>query len=198
MGPEQARLQEEYLRALMRGPGSQANGQDQNASAQDDPMMQMLNSMMSGMGGPQDPNNPDAMPFSPDELAKQSGLPSWATSMMFGSQQAPPTPAEQRTLRIWKFIHVVVALLSGFYMLFTINRSLQTYGPEPPAPATFQNPFVVFLMAELALQSTRVLTAGQAGKRGPGLWYQMLKEFAGDGAIIVFMVGLATWWNAQS
>lgn len=160
-------------------------------------MMQMLNSMMSGMGGPTDPNNPDAMPFDPNELAKMSGLPSWATNMVFGSQKAPPTPAEQRSLRLWKIVHVVIAVLSGFHMLFTINRSLQTYGAEPPAPATFQNPFVVFFMAELALQSTRVLTAGPAGQRGPRLWYQMLKEFLGDGAIIVFMVGLATWWNTN-
>lgn len=156
-------------------------------------MMQMLNSMMSGMGGAGDPNNPDAMPFNPDELAKQSGLPSWATSMMFGSQKAPPTPAEERSVRLWKMVHVLVAVLSGFYMLFTISASTETYGAEPPAPPTFQNPFVVFLMAELLLQSTRILTVGPAGKRGLGLWYQMLKEFAGDGAIVVFMVGLATW-----
>jgi GET complex subunit GET2 len=200
LSPEQARLQEEYLRALMRGPGPQADGQGQaqNASTQDDPMMQMLNSMMSGMGGAGDPNNPDAMPFNPDELAKQSGLPSWATSMMFGSQKAPPTPAEERSLRQWKVVHVIVAVLSGVYTLFIMDKSLQTYGAEPPAPPTFQNPFVVFLMAQLALQSARILTAGQTGKRGPGLYYQMLKEFAGDGAIIVFMVGLATWWKSNT
>jgi GET complex subunit GET2 len=161
-------------------------------------MMQMLNSMMSGMGGAGagDPNNPNAMPFSPDELARQSGLPAWATSMLLGSQKVSPSPEEARTLRLWRILHVVVAFVSGIYMLFTMHRAFQTYGAEPPAPATFQNPFVVFLMAELALQSTRILTAGRTGKRGPGLWYQMLKEFAGDGAVIVFMVGLSTWWHA--
>jgi len=159
-------------------------------------MMQMLSSMMAGMGGEgADPNNPGGMPFNPDDLAKQSGIPSWATSMLFGSQKTPPTPAEQSTMRMWRIIHAVVAVLAGIYMVFTISKSTQTFGAGPPAPATFQNPFVVFLMAELLLQSSRVLTAGQAGKRGPGLWFQMLKELAGDGAIIVFMLGVASWWT---
>lgn len=198
--PEQAQLQEEYLRTLLRGsPQANGQGQGQDAPAQDDPMMQMLSSMMTGMGGEgADPNNPGGMPFNPDELAKQSGLPAWATNMLFGSQKAPPTPAEERSLRWWKVVHAVMAVVIGVYLLFAITKSTQKYGAEPPAPATFQNPFVVFVMAELLLQSTRILTVGQAGQFGPGMVYQMLKQLARDGAIMVFMFGVATWWQGNT
>lgn len=192
-------MQEDYLRALLRGPPPGVEGQNQTADGpnQEDPMMQMLQQMMSGIGGEGDPNNPGGLPFNPDDLAQHTGLPSWVMNMFLGGQKAPPSPAEERSQRMWRIIHIVVALVSGLYMLFTINKSTLTFGAQPPAPATFQNPFVVFMMAELLLQSTRIITAGPTGKRGPGLWYQMLKELAGDGAVMVFMLGVASWWNGS-
>jgi hypothetical protein len=194
--PEQAQLQEEYLRAMLRAGAPGQNPQNPGAlrAGEQDPMMQMLSSMMSGMGGEGDPNNPNGLPFNPEELSQQFGLPSWATSMFLGPSKAPPTASELKTLRFWRLLHVIVALATGIYMLFMLNQSVEKFGNNPPAPATVRNPFTIFMMAQILLQSTRIVTAGPAGKRGPGLWYQMLKELAGDGAIVVFILGCASWW----
>jgi GET complex subunit GET2 len=204
LSPEQARMQEEYMKALFQGPPGGGPGPDQSAQqpGADDPMTQMLQSLMGNMSG--DPgqggahNNPGGLPFSPDDLAQATGLPSWATGMMFGGGKAPPTPAQQQSQRMWKTLHVVVAVLCGVYMLFAVNRSTRTFGSDPPAPPTFQNPFMVFIMAQLLLQGTRILSAGQAEKKGIGLWFQMLKQLARDGAVVVFMLGCASWWKGNS
>jgi hypothetical protein len=196
---EQAKMQEEYLRALLRGPpqtGTQEQSQGQPAlSEQDDPMMKMLSSLMGGMNNTGDPNAPGDLPFNPEELSKATGMPSFLTNMLMGKQKAPPTPAEIRTTQIWRVVHATFALLSGIYHLLAIGWAEGTFGASPPAPATFQNPFVMFVLGEILLQSARILTAGPSGKRGPGLWVQMVKEFARDGAVTVFLLGIASWWK---
>ena len=192
--PEQNRMQEEYLKALLGGP-SQGQGQQAGQATDpgtEDPMMKMMSQLMGGMQS--DPNDPNAMPsFNPDDLAKATGLPSFVTNKLFGSKKAPPTPAEARQTRLWRSLHAIFAIITGLYLLFTVRRSTQTFGESPPAPATFQNPFTVFALGELFLQSARMLTAGQSGKRGAGLWLQMVKESAGDGAIMIFLLGVSSW-----
>jgi GET complex subunit GET2 len=192
-------MQEEYLKALLRGPsqsGAQGQAQDQPPlPEQDDPMIKMLGSLMGGMSGAGDPNAPGGLPFNPEDLSKATGMPSFLTNMLMGNPKAPPAPAEIKSMRTWRVLHVVFALLSGLYYLFAIGSAEHTFGANPPAPATFQNPFLVFLVGEILLQSTRILTAGASGKRGPRLWYQMVKDFAGDGAVIVFLLGVASWWK---
>jgi hypothetical protein len=175
-------------------PGQTPPNPGAPGAGQQDPMMQMLSSMMSGMGSEGDPNNPNGIPFNPEELSQQFGLPSWATSMFLGSTKAPPTPTELKTLRIWRLLHILVALTTGIYMLFMLAQSVEKFGRDPPPPATIRSPFTIFMMAQILLQSTRLVTAGSAGKSGLGLWYQMLKELAGDGAIVVFILGCASWW----
>ena len=211
VSPEQARMQEEYLKALLQ-PASAPTGQNQSQAepGADDPMLQMLQSLMGNMGGMGGPdgmggmgadgntNGAEGLPFSPDQLAQQFGMPSWATGMLFGGQKAPPTPAEEKSRRLWRIVHVVVAVASGTYLLFAMSRSSHTFGKNPPAPATFQNPFTVFMMAQLMLQGTRILLAPPAARSGIGLWFQMLKELARDGAIIVFMLGCASWWGGYT
>ena len=195
-------MQEEYLRALLRGPPQNgAQGQDQGQpplSQQDDPMVKMLSSLMGGMNPTGDPTATEGLPFNPDELAKATGMPSFLTNMLMGNQKAPPTPAEIRSTRMWRILHVIFALVSGIYYLVAIGRAQSSFGQAPPAPATFQNPFVVFVLGEVLLQSARILTAGSSGKRGPGLWYQMVKEFAGDGAVVVFLLGVASWLKGNT
>jgi GET complex subunit GET2 len=194
-------MQEEYIKAMLGGPpqgGNQrASQQRPGQPDQEDPMMKMLNQLMTGMEGNADPNNPGGMPFNPEELSKATGLPSSLANMLLGSQKAPPTPAELQTIRLWKIIHVVFALIAGIYHLLAINWAEETFGAEPPAPATFQNPFLIFVLGEILLQSSRVLLDGSMGKRGPGLYYQMAKQFARDGGIVVFILGIAAWWKGS-
>ena len=164
-------------------------------------MMKMLQAMLGGMDGPPDPNAPDgigAMPgLSPDLISKATGLPPFLTNMVMGNKKAPPSQAEIQATWFWKIAHVVFAIVAGLYLVITINTSTQTYGPDPPTPATFQNPFNLFMTGELLLQSTRALSKGQSGKSGIGLWIQMGKELFGDGMIMVFGLGLAQWLNGS-
>ena len=196
---EQAKFQEEYLKALLKG-SPQSQGQDQNQdepplAEQEDPMMKMLGSLMSGMNPNGDPNAQGGLPFNPDDLSKATGMPSFLTNMLMGNQKAPPTPQEVKETSMWRVLHAIFALVSGIYYLFAIGTAEDSFGANPPAPATFQNPFIVFVLGEVLLQSVRILTAGASGKRGPGLWYQMIKEFAGDGAVVVFLLGVSSWWK---
>ena len=194
--PEQLKMQEDYLKAMLRQPLPQ-EGQGQ-AQEGEDPMMKMFQAMMGGMKGA-DPNAPDGMgglpALSPDDISKATGLPPFLTNMMMGSQKTPPTQTEMQVTRIWKIVHVVFAILAGLYLVVSINKSTQTFGANPPSPATFQNPFNLFLTGELLLQSTRAMSKGGPGKSGLGLLIQMVKELFGDGMILVFGLGLAQWLN---
>ncbi len=200
--PEQAKMQEEYLRTLLRGSqqtGAQGQEGDQPPLAeQEDPMLKMLSSLMGSMNPTGDPSTSGGLPFNPDDLAKATGMPSFLTNMVMGNQKAPPTPADMQKTRMWRILHVLFAAMSGLYYLIAVGRAESSFGEHPPAPATFQNPFLAFVLGETLLQSVRMLTAGSSGKRGLGLWYQMVKEFAGDGAIIVFLLGVASWWKGRT
>ncbi|OAG40847.1 hypothetical protein AYO21_04924 [Fonsecaea monophora] len=195
---EQLKAQEEYLKAMLRQPLSQGGpGQTQ----EEDPMLKMLQTMIGGMDSSTDPNAPGGMGagpgLSPDDISKVTGLPSFLTNMVMGDPKAPPSQAEIQATRFWKAVHVIFALMAGFYLVFRIHESTQTYGENPPAPATFQNPFVVFMTGELVVQGARAVSKGQSGKSGIRLWIQMGKEFIGDGAIMVFMLGLASWMKGS-
>jgi GET complex subunit GET2 len=198
--PQQAQMQEEYLRALLKGAPAQegASGQGQPQSAgQEDPMMKVLGSLLGGVGEGGDPSALGGMNFSPDDISKVTGLPSFVTNMMMGSQKAPPTPAEEQSTRLWRILHLFFAIMAGIYLVFSVDRATTMFGENPPAPATFQNPFAIFLIGELLLQSARMMLAGSPGKRGLGLWWQMGKELARDGALSVFMLGTASWWGGS-
>lgn len=160
--------------------------------------MKMLQAMMGGMEGSSDPNatgnGMGAGPgLSPEDLSKATGLPSFLTNMIMGEQKAPPSKAEIQATRMWKVVHVLFALMAGLYLVFRINQATETYGEFPPAPATFQNPLLLFVTGEILVQTTRVATKGQSGRSGTGLWIQMGREFIGDGAVVVFVLGIASW-----
>ncbi|EXJ89456.1 hypothetical protein A1O3_02523 [Capronia epimyces CBS 606.96] len=201
--PEQLKAQEEYLRTLLRQPIPQ--NEAPQAEQQEDPMLKMLQAMMGGMAGPSDPSDPSvpgrvgATPgFSPDDISRATGIPPFLTNMIMGGQKAPPTKAEVNATRLWKILHVIFAVVAGLYLVFRIHASTKLFGENPPAPATFQNPFLLFATGELIMQSTRVATKGHSGKSGFSLWIQMFREFIGDGAILVFMLGIASWWKGSA
>ena len=167
-------------------------------------MMKMLQTMMGSMGG--DPANPDApggafpqgMGLSPDDIAKATGLPRFVTEKLMGGQKAPPSKAEIQATRFWKVVHVLFALVAGIYLVFSVNKSNEAFGENPPAPATFQNPLLLFATGELLIQSTRIATKSHSGRSGAGLGLQMVKELIGDGAVVVFILGFCgVWWNGD-
>ncbi|KAK5559784.1 hypothetical protein LTR46_001533 [Exophiala xenobiotica] len=210
---EQVRAQEEFFKAMLRQPMEQ-DGQTPQQEPED-PMMKMLQAMMGGMGGmpgmggmgsmdgAYDPNVPGgggigSVPgISADDISKMTGVPSFLTNMFMGGQKAPPTQAEIQATRLWKVLHVIFAVVAGLYLVLCINKATEAFGENPPAPATFQNPFIVFATGELLVQGTRVLTSGHSGKSGFGLWIQTAREIIGDGAIVVFLLGIACWWKGS-
>jgi GET complex subunit GET2 len=159
-------------------------------------MLLMMNQMFGKLGG--DTGGEGGLPFSSDDLAKATGLPAFITDKFMGKQRSPPTPAEEKADRMWNIIHTLFALLAGAYVVFVVGRSIDTFGVNSPAPATFQNPFLVFIMGELLIQGFKTVGASQGAKKGPWLWLQVLKDLARDGCIVVFVMGAASWWKGQS
>lgn len=197
-GSEQQRIQEEYMRALMAGNSQpQAGSGQQSGIDENDPMIKMMQTMLGGMSG--DPNAPGEMPFSADDISKMTGIPSFLTSIfMGGPQEAPPTPAQTQSERTWKVLRTLISALVAFYAVFTVDRSLSTFGQHPPAPATVQNPFVVFLMAELLINGTKTVLPGRPASGGVKKWFATGKDIARDGAIVVFVLGIFTWFRGPT
>ncbi|RMZ76197.1 hypothetical protein DV737_g4934, partial [Chaetothyriales sp. CBS 132003] len=204
---QQGEIEQQFLRALLQGaePGAGAGAGDNNAGPQgqpqpgfldsDDPIRKMLGSMMGASGVDGDPNVPPNINFSPDDIAQATGLPSFLTKAFMGGQATPPTAEEARSTAVWRILHLIFALLAGIYLVFSIAHATAAFGENPPAPATFLNPFSVFVIGEVVLHTSRILLAGPSGKSGPRLWLQMTKDFASDGALSVFLLGLASWWK---
>lgn len=195
---EQQRLQEQYMRALLGENAHAQSGQgQQGAIDENDPMIKMMQTMLGGMSG--DPNAPNEVPFSADDISKMTGMPSLLTSMFLGGpSEAPATPAQAKTERTWKIIRTLISVIVAFYTIFTVDRSLATFGQHPPTPATVQNPFVVFLVAELLINSTKTFLPGRPAASGVKHWYKTGKDAARDGAIVVFVLGLYTWFKGPT
>lgn len=185
------------MKVLLGGTQQDQAGQGQQPGMSDEQeqMAKMMQAMLGGMSG--DPNAPgsDDMSFSAEDLSKMTGLPSFVTDMFMGrKQQAPPTQEQlSRELR-WKLIRVMVSVLIGIYAAITINSSIEKFGRNPPAPATFQNPFAVFVMGELLLRGANS-ALGDKSKSQNGIksWTRAVREIAADGAILLFIVGVYSW-----
>jgi hypothetical protein len=155
-------------------------------------MMKMLNSLLGGADG-SDPTNPGGLPFSPDDISKATGLPPFLTNMFMGQGTAAPTPAQEQTAWVWTLIHVIFSLLAGVHVVYVLSSSIKLFGSSPPAPVTIKNPFLVFITGELLVHSTQMFLVDRAGPKGMWAWWQILKDIARDGSIVVFMMGAASW-----
>lgn len=159
--------------------------------------MKMLSSIMGGADG-SDPANPGGLPFTPDDIAKATGLPPFLTNMFMGGlggQKPVATPASEQSARIWTVIHVLFSLLAGLYTVHVITSSTGLFGATPPSPPTIQNPFLIFITGELLMHGSQILVNDSGTPKGLGAWYKILKETGRDSSIIVFLLGAATWWN---
>ena len=189
--PALLQAQQEYIRGLLRAQDPQP-GQPGQERLAEDPMAKMLNSLLGGADGA-DPATPGGLPFSPEEISKATGLPPFLTNMFFGQENATPTPAQEQTARMWTLVHVLFSLLAGIYVVHTLTSSTSLFGVDPPPPATIRNPFLVFIMGELLVQSTQMFLVDRAGPKGMWAWWQILKDVARDGSIVVFMMGATSW-----
>ncbi|PGG99164.1 hypothetical protein GX51_06423 [Blastomyces parvus] len=188
--PENLKAQEEYLRALLRSqePFDQQTP-EQNPAA-------LLSSLLAGgpAGSDAFPGGGEGPAFNLADIASGFGVPpSLAKFFLSGSSQ-PASPAEQRVASIWKLVHVVFSLAMGIYLLSLFRSSVSTFGPNPPPPATAQNPFMLFLTGEVVLCGTRVVTRARSGQlQNARAWIQILGELVRDGRIAVFVLGVGMW-----
>ena len=209
---EAKRLQEEYMRAMFGAPGApQGHAQRPDGMPdEDDPMMKMMQAMMAGMGGmgsgtDQDPTNPNSapqngFPFNAEDISKMTGIPSFLTGLFLpGPPPPPPTPEQIKSQQTWKILRSLLSILVALYTVFTVDKSITTFGQNPSAPATAQNPFLIFVMSELLLSGAKTLIAGQTVD-SPSLkgWIQSGKEIVHDGAIVIFALGCYCWWTGSS
>lgn len=200
--------QQEAFRAMLRQVAPD-QGQQNDV---EDPTLKLLENLLGAMpGSPNAPlpgtpgapgvqGAPDAMPgqsapgFSPAAIASALGVPPFLANMLGGASQ-PPSEKEQKTLRIWKGLHVVFALGVAIYLLFIIGASVATFGSPPPKPATAQNPFLIFVTGEMVLTGGRVLLGGK--QAGLGMVVQLFRDIVRDGSLVLFALGLGAWYTRE-
>lgn len=164
--------------------------------------MKLLHSILAGggvdgsmPGGGGDQQGGAAGPSQAD-LLSALGLPPILSSMV-GAAAQPKSEADKKETQLWKTVHVVFAIVTAVYLLIVIGASTATYGGSPPPPATVQNPFLVFTTGELVLSSARMAMKSRdgGGLVRPGVWAEMVQDAVRDGSLIVFVLGLGTWWH---
>jgi len=159
-------------------------------------MMKLLNTFLGGPEGAEG-RGPGSVGFRAEDLSKATGLPPFVANLFTGpgQGQGAPTPAEAKRATLWSSVHILVSVLAGAYAVYRIRTATQRFGPDPPPPPTLQNPFLLLVMGELLIEGSQLLVAPRWRGRGPGGWFQMVKNLARDGLILVFMLGMASWWT---
>ena len=190
------------MRALLRQPvpSEQQQQVQQPGPEEEDPAVKLLHSILAGGGvdgslpgggGDQQGGGP-----SQADLLSALGLPPILSSMV-GAAAQPKSEADKKETRMWKTVHVVFAIVTAVYLLFAISASTATYGGSPPPPATVQNPLLVFTTGELVLSSARMAmkSRDRGGLVRPGVWAEMVRDAVRDGSLVVFVLGMGTWWH---
>ena len=200
--PNSIQAQQEMFRAMLRqSEPEQGADAGQGAGPHDeDPTIKLLNSLMgampggdpgaAGAGGPPGAGAP-GLGSSLPAIASMLGVPPFLANMLGG---AAPTEAEQKSAKVWKTLHTIFALAVAVYLLFIIGSSVTLFGSSPPPPATAQSPFAIFVTGELLLTGGKVLFGG---KSGMGMAVQLFKDVVRDGSIVLFMLGMGTWYHRE-
>ena len=192
--PAQVQAQQDFIRSMLRAQEPQ---QGQEHQGQDDPMMKLLQSIIGG-ANEGDPNNPAGFPVSPEDISKATGLPPFVTNMLLGQQKAPLAPAQEQRAMIWRIVQAVLSISIGIHLIRTITVVTTMFGANPPAPPTILNPFSVFVFGELFTHGIKSLApGGTTPPKGFSAWWQVLKDVARDGSVVIFMLGATIWWKGS-
>ncbi|KAA8648732.1 hypothetical protein EYZ11_004234 [Aspergillus tanneri] len=194
--PESLQAQQEYIRALLRQDAPPQGQSGQEDFEEEDVTIKLLNSLMGNMSGGGASGPGDAPGVSQADLISALGFPSWAASMLPGVSQ-PQTEAEKKAIWTWKILHVLFSIAVGIYLIVLVGSSVSIYGSRPPPPATARNPFLFFTTGELVMTGARVLSRRGNGPAGLGLYIQVFRDVIRDGSVIVFLLGMATWWTRE-
>lgn len=186
----------------------------QQAEAQDDPMIRMLQQMMGDMPNAQE-----------DE---QGGLPPGLAALLGGGAGSPGMPGQGQQRQagdtrayLWKLIHAVFAFMLGTYMTAVTAFNGAQFARMGNVVGSTEGEvgkrlFWIFATAEVVLQGSRfVLEKGKTNQSG---WMGMLMQFlpepwrsyiglvarysgiwttvVEDAMVVLFVLGCVTWWRS--
>lgn len=197
-------------------PGAAGTGLD--GAPPNDPMMAMLQQMMSGAGGA------GGMPDFSSAFSGSGAFPG------FGGGGAAADPYAY----VWRIVHAVFALGLGIYIAMTTSftgtrlareKSALAYSTssalgESEAYRNMMHIFYIFATAEVILQTTRFYldkargtAAAQGGILGMvggflpepyagyvrlfGRYAKIWGTVSGDAVVAVFVLGLVAWWKGM-
>lgn len=205
---ESLQEQQEYVRAFLRqNPpvGQNTMQQSDGLPLTDDPMMKLVQSLLGAAGAGVGPGAAPGIPaegsasdtappaFSLADVAAALGLPPFATRILRAVTQSAGGGGPDWRL---KMAHTVFAVVLAVYVLVLVGSSVAMYGSPPPAPATAQTPWVVFLTGELVLGGSMVALQRRGdGLGGLGMGIQFVRDVVQDGSLVLFFFGLAYWWK---
>lgn len=206
-----AQLQQQQAQA---NPFAMFGNANAGAGGQD-PMLQIMQQMMSGgampdTGNPDDPNNP------------MNDLPPMLKAMMAGQRQTQQqSGATTSSAYIWRIVHAVFAFSLALYIALTSTfNGSKLSRAQSVDEAQGPKLFYLFATVELILQSSRYfLEKGQLMGSGwiatiansglvPEPWAGYIRVFGrysviwqtivGDAVTIVFVLGALAWWRGMS
>lgn len=213
---QQAILRLQAQQARQRAQGAQP--QSGSAASDEDPMARMMQQFMSMAGG--DPSDPNNVHNTQDPMQMLSAL------MGAQGQNQGQSTSQSRSgpAYLWRIVHAIFAVVIAGYiaMTSTFNGSLlartQSTFSDGDSGGLGHRLFIIFVTAELALQSTRFfLEGGQlqgsgmlasisqiapepwAGYvRAAGRWISILGSIFSDAMVVIFVLGVMAWWNGSA
>ena len=212
--PNQNPLAAAMLQMRQQEAQNQQNGAD--GSAEDDPMVKMMQQVVGLMGGnPQDPN------------AKSAEIPPMMKAMMGGGQASKEdVPPATGSTFLWRIVHAIFGFILATYIALTstfngskLARSQSVYSEEV-GYGLGPRLFLIFCTAELLLQSSRYFAEkGQLQGNGMlakvansgfvpepwagyvrivGRYVGILQTIVADAMVIIFVFGMLAWWQGMS
>ncbi|QIW97278.1 hypothetical protein AMS68_002796 [Peltaster fructicola] len=206
-------MQQEQAR---QGAGPRGPDQTQSGPGEQDPMTKMLQQMMGMAGG--DPNDPNNIHNTEDPMQMLSTLLNGAKP-----QQSAPPPSTRSTY-LWRLTHAIFAIIIAGYIAITstfdgtlLSRTNSTF-TDGSQDGFGSRLFLIFITAELGLQSARFFMEGGQLQGGgmlatvanlapppwgnylsiAGRWFSIFASIISDAMIIVFVLGVMAWWNGAS
>lgn len=189
------------------------------AASDEDPMAKLMQQFMGMAGG--DPADPNNIHNTQDPMQMLSAM--MGAAQKQGQGQAA-SQATSSSIYMWRIVHSIFAVILAGYiaMTSTFDGSLlartQSLSMATESSGLGHRLFVIFISAELGLQSVRFfLEGGQlqgsgilasisqiapepwAGYvRAAGRWISILGSVFSDAMVVIFVLGLLAWWNGSA
>ncbi|KAF2858327.1 hypothetical protein K470DRAFT_221558 [Piedraia hortae CBS 480.64] len=180
-------------------------GQAPAAVQDDDPMVKMMQQLTGMMGG-----------GAPGGQQQQQDVPPLLEAMMKGeAKQDEANVPKSQSANLWRITHAIFAITLGIYIALTTSFTGSALART--AQSDTMSIFPIFATAELLLQGTRYFLEGgrlqgggmlaMAANSGiipppysnylsiAGRYTAIFQTLASDVLVLVFILGVMSWWN---